>query len=240
MRSRGPSEGRPGKNCSARCDAARRLGLVSLPAINPIAIRAIQALGSKQHFIEYARLSHDEKIQALVARWDRLSPSDRRALSISDLCAATGLRFSKLLGAVTAQAFDQNTDVSSLIAAVNQPRVVKAAVRSALCLGPAGVRDRHMLLSHSNFLPVPKSATTIFGVQQQISATHALKGGEATSLPSFSADIIAFNAAQRGLRLSKSPAIENQGALNRATSTVDPNTGENTGDHGKQLGDIGG
>jgi hypothetical protein len=135
------------------------LGLHALPVINALAVRAVQALGSKRQLIEYARLSDDDGVLGLVQRWDRLSPSDRRALSISDLCAAASVRFSKLLGEVTAQAFDLNTDVSGLIAAVTQPQVVKATVQSALRLGPEGVRDRQMLLAHSNFLPVPKSAT---------------------------------------------------------------------------------
>jgi hypothetical protein len=168
-------------------------------------------VGSKERFLEYARLSHDREIATLVERWDGLSSSDRRALSIPDLCTATGVPFSKLLGEVTAQAFEHNSDVSRLIAAVNQPRVVGAAVRSAIRVGTAGVRDRQMLLAHSGFLPVPKSASTIFHLQQQINNTREADGEETTALPSFSADIIAINAAQRGKLFPTAVDAESQG-----------------------------
>jgi hypothetical protein len=202
MRSLGPSENRPGKNCSARSDAARRLGLDAPPAINPLAVRAVQVIGSKQQFIEFARPSEDEGVRGLVQRWDRLSPSDRRAVSICDLCAAASVHFSKLLGEVTAQAFDSGMNVSGLLAAVIQPQVVKAMVKSALRLGPPGVKDRQKLLAHSGFLPMPKGAT-VFRIQQQINSAHELKGGETTPLPSFSADRVAFNSDQRAALLTE-------------------------------------
>jgi hypothetical protein len=183
------------------------LGLDRLPPINPLAVKAIQVVGSKRRFIEYARLSDDKDVRTLVKTWDGVSPSDRQVLSISDLCAATGLRFSKLLGEVTAQAFEHNSDVSRLIAAVNQPRVVQASIRSATRLGPDGVKDRQMLLAHSGFLPVPKSASTIFHLQQQINNA----GEELTRLPSFSEDVILFSAADRLKLLPKAVDEESQG-----------------------------
>jgi hypothetical protein len=155
--------------------------------------------GSKRKFLEYARTSEHPGVRALIQKWDGLSRSDRRALTITDLCAASEMKFSTLLAEVTGQAFEHNSDVSKLLAAVSQPRVVKATIDSAIrYLGPDGVKDRQMLHSHSNFLPVPKSASTIFRFQQQINNARESDGDEPTSLPSFSNDIIAFNAAQRG------------------------------------------
>jgi hypothetical protein len=213
---------RPGKNCSPREDAVRRLGLEIVPETNPLAVRAVRAVGSKSVFIDYARLSNDEQVQWLVGKWDGLSPSDREALCISDLCAATGLRFSTLLGEVTARAFDHNSDVSRLIAAVNQPRVVEATVRSAIRIGPDGTKDRQMLLAHSNFLPVPKSASTIFHMQQQINNA----GEELTRLPSFSEDVIMLTAADRG---KLSPTIGD--AESRGGKTL---IAHRMGDHGRE------
>jgi hypothetical protein len=42
------------------------------------------------------------------------------------------VRFATLLGEITAQAFEHNSDVSRLIAAVNSPQVVEATVKSAV------------------------------------------------------------------------------------------------------------
>jgi hypothetical protein len=93
--------------------------------------------------------------------------------------------------------FSHNYDVSCLLAAVSQPAVVKATVASALVLGPKGVADRKMLLTHSNFLPVRKSATAIFGLQQQINNARGSRR-RAYGTVAVESDIIAFGSAQRG------------------------------------------
>lgn len=198
---------KPGKQCSARQDALRRLGFKQAPEINPLAVYAVQVAGSKQKFLAYARTSDHLGVQSLIEKYDSLSPSDRRALSITDLCIVCDLNFGVLLGEVSREAFNHNADVSRLLAAVWQPRVVKATIDSAIkYAGPDGVRDRQMLHTHSNFVPVPKSASTVFKFQQQINNST---GGddEPSGLPSFSSDIITLNAAQRATLL---PAPEEE------------------------------
>jgi hypothetical protein len=99
-----------------------------------------------------------------------------------------------LLGKVTAAAFEHQHDVSALLAALSHPAVVKATVKSALVVGPKGAADRRMLLRHANFLPVRNGTSAIFDLRQQINNAHEADAEEPTSLPSFSSDIIAFNA----------------------------------------------
>jgi hypothetical protein len=83
--------------------------------------------------------------------------------------------------------------------------VVKATVKSATLIGPDGVADRKMLHTHSNFIPVPKSANTIFRFQQQINNTaEAGDGEDRNTLPAFESDVVLFNNAQRGKLL---PAV---------------------------------
>jgi hypothetical protein len=219
-RIRNPAWKRPGKHCSPRLDAARRLGLDSVAAIDPITAKVIRAVGSKARFIEYARLSDEEEVRVLVEKWDTRSPSDRQALTIVDLCAACNILFETLLGAVTAAAFTHNYDASRLLAAVNQPKLVSATIQSALVVGPEGVADRKILLTHSRFLPVPKGATTVFRLQQQINNTQqAQEGDQPTSLPSFESDIVAFNAAQRNKHLPAATDTENQPGGHGAEAT---------------------
>jgi hypothetical protein len=189
--------GRPAEGSrSPRRDALRRLGLNAVPEINRLAVHAVCVAGGKKRFLDLARTSDHAGVQALIEKYDSLSKSDRSALSITDLCAACGVSFPVLLGQIAAQAFAHNADVSKLLAAVCQPRIVKATIESAIKNLPDGAKDRQMLLAHSNFLPVPKSATTIFRFQQQINNTR--EDYEPTAMPPFSADIIALNAAQRG------------------------------------------
>jgi hypothetical protein len=197
--------------CSRRLDAARRLGLDSLARIDPLATHVVRAAGSKAQFSEYARLSDQEDVRGLVGKWDTRSPSDRQALTIADLCAACNLLFPTLLGKVTAAAYEHNYDVSGLLAAVNQPEMVSVTVKSALVVGPEGMADRKMLLTHSNFLPVRKGTTAIFDLRQQVNNAHEDRDGEPTSLPRFESDIIAFSSAQWGKTLPTAVNPESRG-----------------------------
>lgn len=198
MGGRGTSAARERIERSPREEALKRLGLEDPPEVNSLFTHAIKVVGSKKKFLEYARESEHEGVVAFFEKWDSLSKTDQHALSIVDVCAAVDLKLPTLLGEVTAQAFAHNTDLSKLIAAVAQPRVVKATVDSATkYLGPDGVKDRQMLHLHSNFVPVSKSSQTIFRFQQQINNAREAGADEPIGLPPFEQDVITINAAQR-------------------------------------------
>ena len=107
-------------------------------------------------FIECARLSDDPQVLSLVTRWDTLSHYDQRRMSIEELCEAVGLAPGKLLGKVVEAAFEFNSDVSNLIAAVMHPDVVQASINRAL--QPKGVEDRRIQFLHSGWLPTTRGS----------------------------------------------------------------------------------
>jgi hypothetical protein len=81
-----------------------------------------------------------------------------------------------------------------------------------------------VVLAHANFLPVPKSALTIFHLQQQVNNAREADGGENTSLPSFSADIITINATQRWNLEPAEPAATESGGTRRSGEQVNERT----------------
>jgi hypothetical protein len=107
------------RNCSI--GAARRLGLdrplgPKRPFTSPLGLAA-RRVGGKSKFIDLCRLSSDGRVQALVRRWDNLSSSDRRYISMDDLAEASGLQPEELFGAVVSAAFAAGLDVEPLLTA---------------------------------------------------------------------------------------------------------------------------
>jgi len=150
--------------------------------------------GGKAGLVELARLSDDERVQAVVADYDSLDKCRRQNTRLEVLCEGHGIAAREFLGAVVSAAFDYSTDLSRLIAALAQPRVVTAAVRNAV--RQPGFRDREMLLQSSGFAPTPK------GISIQTTAVAGAKASaadeKATGLPSFAETItMAAEAARK-------------------------------------------
>ncbi len=137
---------------------ARRLGLARpamhrLPMFGTLAYVASRVRGGKASFMEIARLCEDESIKALVWRWDSLSYYDQRRVPLEDLCEVCGVQPHKLVGEVASAGFRLGHDISTLIAAIAHPKVMKACVDRALQAD--GFRDREMLFKASGVLPTP-------------------------------------------------------------------------------------
>src|SRR5215204_3639572 len=99
----------------------RRLGLPkpqrpehSQSFLSPLAYVS-RCLGGKDEFMRLARLSTDERVRGLVSRWDSLSRSDRRYISLEDLCEASGVEAADLYGAVVAASYARGLDFSPLL-----------------------------------------------------------------------------------------------------------------------------
>jgi hypothetical protein len=134
--------------------------------------------------MEFARLCEDERIRALVHRWDTVSHYDQRRISLEELCQACGIPAYEFLGAVASSAFRYCYDVSSLIAAVAHPKVVEASIKRAL--RAEGVEDRRMQLVHSGFLPTPRGAQ--ISINAQARAYGAAPIGDEFNVPDFAKD----------------------------------------------------
>lgn len=130
--------------------ARRRLGLVGpsppkRPFRAPLTCVALQLRGGKRTFMGIARHVKSERIQEVVRRWDALSRTDRRYISLDTLCEAVGVPPGEFLRAVISAAFEQNYDLSRLIAAIFDPdrlarHLVEAlAIPEATPVTPPGV-----------------------------------------------------------------------------------------------------
>ena len=187
------------KNLAPRLAALKRLGLdpKDPPKVDVLSTKAILSVGSRDEFLDYARTSDDGRVVDLIEKFDALSEYDQGVITVPDLCAAAGITFAELLGEVVRVAFSHNTDLSNLIAAVNQPKVVQATVDAALKAD--GADDRKILHQHSGFVPIPKGSSTIVRFQQLINNAREVEPGDSpNTLPPFENDTILFNTAQRG------------------------------------------
>ncbi|HKM83869.1 MAG TPA: hypothetical protein VJY15_23300 [Candidatus Acidoferrum sp.] len=144
-----------------RKEALRRLGvkaeqLVDIPQISHILKHAEHGL---RQVIDALRGHDEEDAQAFIRKYDSLSASDRKHLTIEDICVAAQVRTLDLLGSATKALVLESQTASSIIAATSHQKVVKHTVRMALQDG--GHRDREMIHLATGFLPSPKGSTFI-------------------------------------------------------------------------------
>jgi hypothetical protein len=133
---------------------ARRLGLQRVLTPRSFTSQlglAARRVGGKSHFMELARLSRDERIRGLVSRWNCLSRSDRRYISLEDLCEAYGVEPAELYGAVVAACYAAGRDTTPLLKACYAfQEVVRATVRGAL--KERGAREREKIFKRMGLL----------------------------------------------------------------------------------------
>ena len=139
---------------------ARRTGISKskLPKLSfkgSLAFAASKVPGGKKVFMEYVKMGigSDERIKELIERWKGMSKSDQRRTNLDDLCEEVGISPGEVMGIAARCAFDYNSDVSNMIAAVMQPQILEATIENAL--RPEGFQDRKLLHQHAEFLPAP-------------------------------------------------------------------------------------
>lgn len=95
------------RNCSA--GVARRLQankpLAPKPPFMSLLTYAAYRIGGKEIFMQLAQLSEDEEVLKIVDRWNRLSKSDRRYVSLDNLLEGTGIRDIEFLAEVSTSAY---------------------------------------------------------------------------------------------------------------------------------------
>ena len=142
-------------------EALRRLGvkpeqLVGIPKISHI-LR--NAEGGLPQVIDALRGYDEEDAQKFIEKYDHLSASDRKHLTIEQICVGAGVKTLDLLGCATKALVMESQTVSAIIAATSHSKVVRKTVKMAEQDG--GHRDREMLHIATGFLPSPKGSTFI-------------------------------------------------------------------------------
>jgi len=151
-----------------------------VPKLNPIRALsdglnyfALFLPGGLETMIALARLSENQKVQAVALQWNSLSRKNRRNTPIDQLCRAAGVGDSKFLGTVTGTAFELGIDVSGVFAAM-----MNLDAMAAYMHGPLGFKDRARVLHSVGLLAWGNEST----VGDELS--------ELQDLPSFEAETI--------------------------------------------------
>jgi len=97
--------------------------------------------------------------------------SHRRALPVEAYCVAANVSPASILGIITSEIVRLGVQASTIIAAVNHPRVVQKSVEMALT--DDGILDRNLLAKATGFLPAPKGSHTSISVQTTANASAA-------------------------------------------------------------------
>jgi hypothetical protein len=103
----------------------------------------------------------------------------RKLLPIEAFCVAAGVSPLRALELITGAIVRLGANASTIIAAVNHPRVVEKTVEMALTDG--GIEDRNTLHKAVGFLPQPKGSTT--NIQLNANATSTAQSASAVPAP---------------------------------------------------------
>lgn len=187
----------PGTVTKFKDGTRSRLGLpAKLPQNRLITYAISKVPGGKHAFFDYARQSGIDSIKSVVAAWDALSNTDKRYATVEDLCEKVGVIPRLFFAEVTAIAIEMNNDVSNLVAAAFQPRIVEKSIKTALTTD--GFKDREMQLQHSGFAPTPKGSTiNVIAAAQAKAAAGAGNENEA-GVPDFESLMMSNVAVLRG------------------------------------------
>ena len=99
--------------------------------------------------MDYLRWSEDEHARQIVARYDSLNATERKAVTIDYLIMATGADVHHIWGAIQ----EELSRMGGLAASVNSLRVLKKTVENALT--PGGHEDRKLFFQIADHLPSP-------------------------------------------------------------------------------------
>jgi hypothetical protein len=103
--------------------------------------------------MEYLRWSEDEQARQIVARFDSLNSTERKAVTIDYLIMAAGADVHHIWGVIQEELSRMGGLVSGLAASVNSLRVVKKTIENALT--PGGHEDRKLFFQIAGSLPAP-------------------------------------------------------------------------------------
>ena len=122
------------------------LGINAKPETNLAWLLRKAGLGKTA--IDYLRFSDDEQVRKIVALYDSLNTTERKAVTIDYLIMSAGLDAAHIWGCVNAELYR----AAGRLACLAAPKVVRKLVESAL--KPNGYQDRRLLFQVGGVLPV--------------------------------------------------------------------------------------
>lgn len=187
--------------------ATQRAGgrLPTVPGIHYLQMATRYLPGGRPAFLELVQaavLDGDVAARAWLTVFIGLSTYEQGKVSLDDVCAASGVGPAAILRAIVTTSVEHGDDLGNLVAALNHPKVVHQAAKSAMRIAgryaDIGLKDRTALLQHGGFLPTPKGHTTAVTVNASAgsSATAAAAASANPSVPSFKDDMRSLQTAK--------------------------------------------
>jgi hypothetical protein len=123
------------------------------PVITPI-LKAAE--GGIPRLLEALRAHDDDDARSFIERYDSLTATDRKHLSLEEIAVASGIGSLRLAEISLSASILHGQLTSKLILASAMPSIVQTSVKWAKT--KRGLADREMMLKAGGVLPVPKGA----------------------------------------------------------------------------------
>lgn len=115
--------------------------------------------GGRKTFVALLRSSNDPAAVEFIRQWDALPEATKKKVDLMRMAGDAQTDWQHLAACATESAIRTGSNAAAMIAAVEQPAVVRSLARTAKTASSEGDGARRMLLQHTGFLPTPKSAT---------------------------------------------------------------------------------
>ena len=175
--------------------ARKRLGLKpgATDGFPDLTARIKAGVGSIAKAIEVLSEDDSDDSRAFMERYRSVPKSDRSRLKLEDFVAAADITPRRFVELVTGALLQQCQDVTKMMVAVAQPKVIQATIKAATDQVPiiADVDGERIVVGHTNgdtkameifhkatgFLPTPKGSNTTINLNQ-LNQTANLSDGE--------------------------------------------------------------
>jgi hypothetical protein len=170
----------------------------------------VRAVGSVDLAVKALAADESEDAQTFIRFRERISPSDLRRTTLEEQFTAAGISARRFIEVLTGALMQQCQDVTKMMVAVAQPKVVQATIKAATDQVPivADIGDRRVVVGHTNgdtkameifhkatgFLPTPKGSNTTINLNQNNLNANVESGndgepGELQSMDDFLLDM---------------------------------------------------
>lgn len=165
-----------------RSDAARKRYKITaemMEGVPHVTQKIVSGAGSIQIAIEALRADDSSDSLEFIRTYDSILPSDRTRLRLEEIFTLAGLSARRFIELVTGALMQQSGDVSRMLTAVSQPKVIAATVKAATESLPirnsegdvigytnGDVKAQEMFHRATGWLPIPKGAQTVINMQQ--------------------------------------------------------------------------
>lgn len=166
-----------------------------MEGVPDVTANIVRACGSVGVAIQALAQDDSEDARSFTENYQKLSGSDRKRLRLEEIFTASGLSARRFVEVVTGSLMQQCQDVTKMMVAVAQPKVIQATIKAATDQVPITAYDpklervkvvgytngdtKAMELFHkaTGFLPTPKGSNTTINLNQ-LNQTANVGAGE--------------------------------------------------------------